>query len=134
MEIFYCRKCGVTLIEGKCPEINCIPLSAPNNMNRLSKGFLQVMNYNSTIMPHSYRRMYLDRAVHRYVKTDHSSNAEYVRQLGPPASHKRVLRLIEILEGIVGVKSAVGGNNENRKNDIEYLKNEYIIKSNFKLG
>ena len=134
MEIRYCKKCGLNLTEDTCPERDCMPLSAPHDMNHLKKGFLQVMKYNSTIMPHNYRRMYLDRAVHRYVKTNHSNNAEYVTQLGLPASSKRVSRLIEILEGIVGVESAIGGNNENRKNDVEYLKNEYLVKSNFKIG
>ncbi|MGY8783366.1 MAG: hypothetical protein ACKVHA_08180 [Fidelibacterota bacterium] len=92
------------------------------------------MKYNSTIMPESYRRMYLDRAVHREIKTVHSNNTEYVSKLSKMASHERVSRMIEILEGIVGVNSAILGNDENRKSDVEYLKNEYLIESNFKLG
>tara|TARA_Y100001934_G_C11855651_1_gene541696 strand:+ start:401 stop:565 length:165 start_codon:yes stop_codon:yes gene_type:complete len=49
-------------------------------------------------------------------------------------SHKRVSRMIEILEGLSGIKSAMGGNNKNRKTDIEYLKKEYLDESNFKFA
>jgi hypothetical protein len=85
-------------------------------------------------MPESYRRIYLDQAVHREIETVHFNNTEYVSKLNKMASHERVSRMIEILEGIVGVNSAILGNDENRKSDAEYLKNEYLIESNFKLG
>jgi len=134
MGICYCRKCGQPLIEGKCAERYCKPLSVPHNMKHLQKSFLQVMKYNSTIMPESYRRMYLDQAVHREIKTVHSNNTEYASKLSKMATHERVSRMIEILEGIVGVNNAILGNDENRKSDVEYLKNEYLTESNFKLG
>mgnify|MGYP004266657235 FL=1 len=93
------------------------------------------MKYNSTITPDSFRQMYLDRCVHRLIKAHHdSNNALYVEQLGEMGSHKRVSRMIEILEGLAGIKSAMGGNNMNRKTDIEYLKKEYLDESNFKFA
>ncbi len=135
MAIVYCYRCGEVLARGKCTNTNHEPWLAPDDMGHLERSYLNAMKYNSTITPDSYRRMFLDRCVHRSIKAGHNSNnAEYVEQLGPMASRDRVSRMIVILEGLVGMKGAMGGDNKNRKADIEYLKKEYLEESNFRLA
>lgn len=135
VDILYCSICGEVLARGKCKNTGHEPWFAPADMDHLERSFLNAMKYNSTITPDSFRQMYLDRCVHRLIKARHdSNNALYVAQLGEMGSHKRVSRMIEILEGLAEIKSAMGGNNMNRKTDIEYLKKEYLDESNFKFA
>ena len=135
MSILYCSICGDVLARGKCENTGHEPWFAPADMEHKERSFLNAMRYDSTITQDYFRQMYLDRCVHRLIKTrSDSRNSLYVAQLGEMGSHKRVLRMIEILEGLSEINSAMGGNNNNRKVDIEYLRKEYLDESNFKFA
>ena len=91
------------------------------------------MKYDSTNKLDSYRYLFLDKCVHRAIKSGKNIPDEYIEQLGEMATSKRVRRMIVILEGLIGIKSAMGGNNHNRQVDVKYLEDEYLRDHNYKL-
>jgi len=133
IEIYYCSECGVNLTRGKCLNSGHEPWIAPSRMGHLESSFLNAMKYDSTNKLDSYRYLFLDKCVHRAIKSGKNIPDEYIEQLGEMATSKRVRRMIVILEGLIGIKSAMGGNNHNRQVDVKYLEDEYLRYHNYKL-